>query len=66
VQNSTGMALGGGAWVGTGAPYRWPLSILDHSAGYLMAAAALAAVARRARTGHGSVSRVSLARSPTG
>jgi crotonobetainyl-CoA:carnitine CoA-transferase CaiB-like acyl-CoA transferase len=66
VQNSTGMALGGGAWAGTGAPYRWPLSILDHSAGYLMAAAALAATARRARTGHGSVSRVSLARSPTG
>jgi crotonobetainyl-CoA:carnitine CoA-transferase CaiB-like acyl-CoA transferase len=62
VQQSTGMALAGGAWAGTGAPYRWPLSILDHSAGYLMAAAAVAAVARRARTGHGSVSRVSLAR----
>jgi crotonobetainyl-CoA:carnitine CoA-transferase CaiB-like acyl-CoA transferase len=62
VQNSTGLALAGGAWAGTGAPYRWPLSILDHSAGYLMAAAAVAAVARRARTGHGSVSRVSLAR----
>jgi crotonobetainyl-CoA:carnitine CoA-transferase CaiB-like acyl-CoA transferase len=62
VQNSTGLALAGGAWAGTGTPYRWPLSILDHSAGYLMAAAAVAAVARRARTGHGSVSRVSLAR----
>jgi crotonobetainyl-CoA:carnitine CoA-transferase CaiB-like acyl-CoA transferase len=62
VQNSTGMALAGGAWAGTGTPYRWPLSILDHSAGYLMAAAAVAAVARRTRTGHGSVSRVSLAR----
>jgi crotonobetainyl-CoA:carnitine CoA-transferase CaiB-like acyl-CoA transferase len=62
VQNSTGMALAGGAWAGTGTPYRWPLSILDHSAGYLMAAAAAAAVTRRARTGHGSVSRVSLAR----
>ena len=62
VQNSTGMALAGGAWAGTGVPYRWPLSILDHSAGYLMAAAAVAAVARRVRTGHGSVSRVSLAR----
>jgi crotonobetainyl-CoA:carnitine CoA-transferase CaiB-like acyl-CoA transferase len=62
VQQSTGMALAGGAWAGTGVPYRWPLSILDHSAGYLMAAAAVAAVARRARTGHGSVSRVSLAR----
>ncbi|HEX7164775.1 MAG TPA: CoA transferase [Trebonia sp.] len=62
VQNSTGIALAGGAWAGTGAPYRWPLSILDHSAGYLMAAAAVAAVARRLRTGHGSVSRVSLAR----
>lgn len=62
VQNSTGMALAGGAWAGTGTPYRWPLSILDHSAGYLMAAAAVAAVARRMRTGHGSVSRVSLAR----
>ncbi|HEX3963054.1 MAG TPA: CoA transferase [Trebonia sp.] len=62
VQNSTGMALAGGAWAGTGVPYRWPLSIIDHSAGYLMAAAAVAAVTRRARTGHGSVSRVSLAR----
>lgn len=62
VQNSAGLALAGGDWAGTGAPYRWPLSILDHSAGYLMAAAAIAAVARRARTGHGSVSRVSLAR----
>ena len=62
VQNSTGMALAGGAWAGTGTPYRWPLSIIDHSTGYLMAAAAVAAVARRARTGHGSVSRVSLAR----
>jgi crotonobetainyl-CoA:carnitine CoA-transferase CaiB-like acyl-CoA transferase len=62
VQNSTGMALAGGAWAGTGTPHRWPLSILDHSAGYLMAAAAVAAVARRMRTGHGSVSRVSLAR----
>ncbi len=62
VQNSTGMALAGGAWAGTGTPYRWPLSIIDHSTGYLMAAAAVAAVARRARTGHGSISRVSLAR----
>jgi crotonobetainyl-CoA:carnitine CoA-transferase CaiB-like acyl-CoA transferase len=62
VQQSTGMALAGGAWAGTGVPYRWPLSILDHSTGYLMAAAAVAAVARRVRTGHGSVSRVSLAR----
>jgi crotonobetainyl-CoA:carnitine CoA-transferase CaiB-like acyl-CoA transferase len=62
VQNSTGMALAGGAWAGTDAPYRWPLSILDHSTGYLMAAAAVAALARRARTGYGSVSRVSLAR----
>jgi crotonobetainyl-CoA:carnitine CoA-transferase CaiB-like acyl-CoA transferase len=62
VQNSTGLALAGGAWAGTGTPYRWPLSILDHSAGYLMAAAAVAAVARRMRTGHGSVARVSLAR----
>jgi crotonobetainyl-CoA:carnitine CoA-transferase CaiB-like acyl-CoA transferase len=62
VQNSTGMALAGGAWAGIGTPYRWPLSIIDHSTGYLMAAAAVAAVARRARTGHGSVSRVSLAR----
>jgi crotonobetainyl-CoA:carnitine CoA-transferase CaiB-like acyl-CoA transferase len=62
VQNSAGLALAGGAWAGTGAPYRWPLSILDHATGYLMAAAAVAALARRARTGHGSVSRVSLAR----
>lgn len=57
VQAACGMALAGGDWAGTGLPYRWPLSILDHTAGYLMAAAAV-----RALTGAvGSMSRVSLA-----
>jgi crotonobetainyl-CoA:carnitine CoA-transferase CaiB-like acyl-CoA transferase len=62
VQNSTGLATTGMAWADSPTPYRWPLSILDHSAGYLMAAAAIAALTRRRRTGAGSVSRVSLAR----
>lgn len=57
VQAACGMALAGGEWTGTGRPHRWPLSILDHTAGYLMAAAAV-----RGLTRGGSVSRVSLAR----
>jgi crotonobetainyl-CoA:carnitine CoA-transferase CaiB-like acyl-CoA transferase len=61
VQASCGMALAGGAWAGTGRPYRWPLSILDHAAGCLMAAAALRGLTRRLRGDGGSVSRLSLA-----
>jgi crotonobetainyl-CoA:carnitine CoA-transferase CaiB-like acyl-CoA transferase len=57
VQAACGMALAGGDWTGAGTPHRWPLSILDHTAGYLMAAAAIRALTR----GTGSLSRVSLA-----
>jgi crotonobetainyl-CoA:carnitine CoA-transferase CaiB-like acyl-CoA transferase len=60
VQASCGMALAGGAWAGTGQPHRWPLSILDHAAGYLMAAAAVRGVTRRLNGAGGSVSRLSL------
>jgi hypothetical protein len=75
VQASCGMALAGGEWVRTrgtsprqiGAapagppPHRWPLSILDHSAGYLMAAAAIRGLTRRLRGEGGSRSHLSLA-----
>jgi crotonobetainyl-CoA:carnitine CoA-transferase CaiB-like acyl-CoA transferase len=61
VQASCGMALAGGAWAGAGVPHRWPLSILDHAAGYLMAAAAVCGVTRRLRGHGGSLARVSLA-----
>lgn len=57
VQAACGMALAGGDWAGTGRPHRWPLSILDHTAGHLMAAAAV----RGLTAGVGSVSRLSLA-----
>ena len=39
-----------------------PAQALDHGAGYLLAAAACAALERRAKTGEGSVTRLSLAR----
>jgi crotonobetainyl-CoA:carnitine CoA-transferase CaiB-like acyl-CoA transferase len=61
VQASCGMALAGGAWAGTSRPHRWPLSILDHTAGYLMAAAAIRGLTRRLHGEGGSRSRVSLA-----
>jgi crotonobetainyl-CoA:carnitine CoA-transferase CaiB-like acyl-CoA transferase len=61
VQASCGMALAGGDWAGTGRPYRWPLSILDHAAGYLMAAAAIRGLTRRLHGEGGSRSRLSLA-----
>lgn len=61
VQASCGMALAGGEWAGTNRPHRWPLSILDHSAGYLMAAAAIRGLTRRLRGEGGSRSRLSLA-----
>jgi hypothetical protein len=62
VQSSTGMALAGMEWAGTDKPVRWPVSILDHSTGYLMAAAVIRGLTRRVTTGAGSVSRLSLAR----
>ena len=57
VQASSGIALEGGA----GRPYRWPLSILDHTAGYLMAAAAIRGITRRLNGYGGAQSRLSLA-----
>lgn len=43
-------------------PTPMPVQALDHATGYLMAAAVLAGLARRSRTGTGSSSRLSLAR----
>jgi crotonobetainyl-CoA:carnitine CoA-transferase CaiB-like acyl-CoA transferase len=62
VQASDGMAIAGAAWAGQDVPYRWPLSILDHATGYLMAAAAVRGLTRRRDDGVGSVTRFSLAR----
>ncbi|MCU1477766.1 MAG: CoA transferase [Subtercola sp.] len=62
VQASNGMAMAGAAWAGQDAPYRWPLSILDHATGYLMAAAAVRGLTRRRAEGVGSRTRFSLAR----
>lgn len=62
VQASNGMAVAGAAWAGQEVPYRWPLSILDHATGYLMAAAAARGLTRRLREGIGTRTRFSLAR----
>jgi hypothetical protein len=62
VQASNGMAMAGAAWAGQDVPYRWPLSILDHATGYLMAAAAIRGLTRRRVDGVGSLTRFSLAR----
>jgi crotonobetainyl-CoA:carnitine CoA-transferase CaiB-like acyl-CoA transferase len=62
VQASDGMAMAGAVWAGQDLPYRWPLSILDHATGYLMAAAAVRGLTRRGTHGLGSRTRFSLAR----
>jgi crotonobetainyl-CoA:carnitine CoA-transferase CaiB-like acyl-CoA transferase len=62
VQMSTGIA-GSGLRQGTAAkPTPLPVQALDHATGYLMAAAALAGLARRVRHARGSRARLSLAR----
>ena len=59
VQLSSGIAARSGQATGTAA---LPAQALDHGSGYLLAAAACAALARRATHGQGSVTRLSLAR----
>lgn len=62
VQMSTGIAGWGIAHGTAERPTPLPVQALDHATGYLMAAAVLASLTRRVRTGAGSTSRLSLAR----
>ncbi len=62
VQMSTGIAARGQDAAGAGAPVPLPAQALDHGTGYLLAAAACRALARRARDGSVSTMRLSLAR----
>ena len=59
VQMSSGIAFPGEAG---GKPTPLPVQALDHATGYLAAAAAVRGLSERRRTGLGSVSRLSLAR----
>ncbi|MEF2977620.1 CoA transferase [Subtercola sp. YIM 133946] len=62
VQMSTGIAHAGMRWASAGRPVPLPVQALDHATGYLMAAAALSALAHRRETGAGRGARLSLAR----
>jgi crotonobetainyl-CoA:carnitine CoA-transferase CaiB-like acyl-CoA transferase len=62
VQMSTGIAAAGMAWRGADRPTPLPVQALDHSTGYLMAAAVCRGLAQRQLTGYGYRSRLSLAR----
>jgi CoA-transferase family III len=62
VQMSAGIAEEGMRWYAREKPTPLPVQALDHSTGYLAAAATLIGLARRADTGRGSSARLSLAR----
>lgn len=62
VQMSTGIAAAGLAWRSADRPVPLPVQALDHSTGYLMAAAVARGLAQRQLTGCGYRSRLSLAR----
>lgn len=62
VQMSTGIAGAGLANRTADRPTPLPVQALDHGTGYLAAAAVLAGLAARVREGHGTRSRLSLAR----
>ncbi|MGY2047911.1 CoA transferase [Methylobacterium sp. JK268] len=62
VQMSSGIAAAGMRWRGAEVPVPLPVQALDHATGYLMAAAAVRALARRLRHGEASSARLSLAR----
>lgn len=62
VQMSCGIAEAGMRRFGRDRPTPLPVQALDHATGYLMAAAALSALARRLRTGEVMRARLSLAR----
>ena len=62
VQMSSGIADAGMQRLGKDKPFPLPVQALDHACGYAMATAALRGLTQRLRTGHGSTSRLSLAR----
>lgn len=62
VQMSTGIAAAGKEAAGAMRPVPLPVQALDQATGYLVAAAVLAGLAERLRTGRGSIRRTSLAR----
>lgn len=62
VQMSCGIAQQGMKLSGSNKPVPLPVQALDHTTGYLMAAAVLQGLAQRMETGQGSESRLSLAR----
>ena len=62
VQMSTGIAEEGMRRLGKARPTPLPVQALDHATGYLMAAAALAALTRQRTTGESLRARLSLAR----
>jgi hypothetical protein len=62
VQMSAGIAHRGMSWKGAAHPVPLPVQALDHATGYLMAAAALRALAWRAAGAGPRVARLSLAR----
>ncbi|KAA0946504.1 MULTISPECIES: CoA transferase [unclassified Pseudomonas] len=62
VQMSSGIAEAGMQWQQTDKPVPLPLQALDHATGYLMAAAAIQALAERLKSGRSGSARLSLAR----
>lgn len=62
VQMSSGIADAGMNWKKTDKPTPLPVQALDHGTGYLMAASAIRALTERFSHGHGSSTRLSLAR----
>lgn len=65
VQMSCGIAYAGMQWRQTEEPTPLPVQALDQATGYLLAAAALHGLIRRAETGRGSIVRLALARTAT-
>ncbi|PLC50720.1 acyl-CoA transferase [Pollutimonas subterranea] len=62
VQMSNGIACAGMRYFGAEKPTPLPVQALDQATGYLTAAAVLHGLTRRDHDGHGSISRLSLAR----
>lgn len=66
VQMSCGIAEQGMRWAGSQKPHPLPVQGLDHATGYLMAAAVIHGLTERLRSGQGSETRLSLARTAAG
>jgi len=63
VEMSNGIAADGRDWAGSEEPVLLPVQALDHGTGHIMAAAVVRGLLTRMRTGQGSLTRCSLARS---